>query len=810
MLRNYLLTAIRVLKKNSLFSLINILGLAIGLAASIIIYLWVYDELSYDEFHTNADRIYRLERDMELEGDRMMVSITSPPLGPQLLNDYPSVESFVRIAGDNIMVEDLNKTLNKESLFYVDNSFFSVFSFPIIEGDVVDCLKDPFTIAISESYARKYFGEMSCVGRSLNVNYNGQIRPYKITAIFKDFPHNSHLQTDLIGSFQSLYSIRHEMMMTSWMASNLYTYIVIAENTDISSFENELQNVVDKYFGPDIKQFLSIDNPRDFMLLALRPVTDIHLYADRVWEMETPGSKTSVLVFSLVAVLLLVIAGINFMNLSTARASRRALEVGVRKTSGATKAQLVRQFLSESALFSFLALILALFIVEFTLPAFSVFTDKDISLKLLAMGWNPLLTIAAWLILAFFAGAYPAFFLSKYKPIEVLKGNKSANGSHLFRKALVVGQFAISIGLIICSISVYRHLQYINNKDLGYNRFGLIDIRIDNRANYTSYSAFKDDLLAIPEVQSVSRSMTVPATRGFSDNPHMLRGNPDPFFPVINRADDQFIPTFQIPLRAGANFTPEMIGDTSVYYIINDAARKMFGFESEFDALGQEVGLLAGQNRETRNWGPIVGVAEDFHFQPLTEHIKPMVISSSQIGHNHISIRVDDNATGVAKEKIKEVWQKHYPNQIFASSFVSQNFDRLHLTERRLQVILLIFTGLAIFVACLGLLGLSAFTVEQRMKEIGIRKTMGARSVQIILLISKEFSRLVIVSCMIAMPLAYFIIREWLNIFPYRQGIELWVFIIAAVVGWSAALLTVFIQTYRASRQNPVDIIKYE
>jgi len=810
MLRNYLLTAIRVLKKNSLFSLINIIGLAIGLAASIIIYLWVYDELSYDKFHANADRMYRLERDMELEGDRMLVSITSPPLGPQLLNDYPSVEGFVRIAGDNIMVEDLNKTLNKEALIYADSSFFSFFSFPVIEGDVAECLKDPFSLAISESYAKKYFGEVSGVGRSLNVNYNGQIQPYKITAIFKDFPHNSHIQADLIGSFQSLYSIRHEMMMTSWMASNLYTYIVLAKNTDVSSFENELQNVVDKYFGPDIKQFLNFDNPRDFMQLVIRPVTDIHLHADRVWEMVTPGSKTSVLVFTLVAILLLVIAGINFMNLSTARASRRALEVGVRKTSGATKAQLVRQFLSESALFSFFALVLALIIVEFTLPAFSVFTDKDISLKLLAMGWNPLLTIAAWLILAFFAGAYPAFFLSKYKPIEVLKGNKSANGSQFFRKALVVGQFAISIGLIICSISIYRHLQYINSKDLGYNRVGLIDISIDNRANYRLYNAFKDDLLAIPEVQGVSRSMTVPATRGFSDNPHMLRGNPDPFFPVINRADHEFVPTFQIPLKAGANFTPEMIGDTSVYYIINDAARKMFGFESEFDALGQEVGLLAGQNRETRNWGPIVGVVEDFHFQPLTEIIKPMVISSSLIGHNHITIRVDDNAIEMAKEKIREVWQKHFPNQIFASSFVSQNFDRLHLTERRLQVILLIFTGLAIFVACLGLLGLSAFTVEQRMKEIGIRKTMGARSVQIILLISKEFSRLVIVSCLVAMPIAYFIIREWLNNFPYRQGIELWVFAVAAFVGWSAALLTVFIQTYRASLQNPVDIIKYE
>jgi putative ABC transport system permease protein len=809
MLKNYLLIALRILKKNTLFSIINIAGLSIGLAASIIIYLWVYDELSYDRFHENSERIYRVERDMQIEEQRMHVPITAPPVGPKMLETYPQVEAFVRIAYDNVQVEEGNGDLINERLVYADSSFFNVFSFGLVEGSR-DCLDEPFTIAISESYSRKYFEGSPGPGSILNVNHQGNVRPYRVTAVFEDFPHNSHLQADLIGSFSSLHSLRHEQMMSSWMASSLYTYILLAHNTDVPEFAISIQELVDDYFAPEFRGFIDFDDPREILQLKLMPVTDIYLNANRIWEIEAPGSRTSVLVFSLVSLLLLIIAGINFMNLSTARASRRALEVGVRKVAGASRSQLVRQFMGESVLFSFLALVLAVILIELALPWFSQFTAKSMTVSMIFAHWNPVIIAAAWLSLALFAGSYPAFFLSSYKPAHVLKGKKGAEGSQFFRRALVIGQFAVSIGLIICSLSVYRQLQFINTKDLGYNRFGLINIPVENRSVFNSWEALRDDLLAIPEVRDVTRSMVIPTDTRYMDNPHVLRGDPETYFPVVNRADNRYLNVFEMRILAGSDFNPSMVGDTAYHYIINDAARRMFGFSNPADALGHEIGLLSGREGETSNWGQITGIVDDFHFQPLTEIIKPMVISTSLTGHNNITLRVEPGNMTHANHLIGEVWNSYFPAQVYNSNFVSQNYDRLHLTESRLQIILLLFTFLSIFVACLGLLGLSAFSVEQRIKEIGIRKAMGANVLQVITLVSAEFARLVLVSGMIGIPLAYFILREWLNNFPYRRDIEIWVIAAAALIGLVTAMATVILQTWKAGRVNPVETLKYE
>jgi putative ABC transport system permease protein len=832
MLRNYFITALRLLKKNALFSVINILGLAIGLAASIIIFLWVNDELSYDKFHKDSGRIYRVERDMTLEDGRIEVSITSPPLGPQMVSDYPEIEKFVRLARTDVMVEDINRNQNKEQMLYADSSFFDIFSFKLINGDPLSCLKEPFTIVISRNYAQKYFGGIPETGSQLTLNQNGELRPYTVTGIFDDMPHNSHIKADLIGSFVTLYSLRHEMMMKSWMASSHYTYILLAENADMDDVTRNIQEMVDIYFGPELRNFIEVENVSDILRLKLRPLSKIHLEGNRIWDMEAPGSKNTVMVFSLVSFLLLIIAGINFVNLSTARASQRALEVGVRKVSGATKGQMVRQFLSESALFSFLALILAILLIELSLPYFSDFTGKGLSVYDLIKGWNFPVIISAWLFTAFLAGAYPAFFLSAYKPVDVLKGKKGAGGSKFFRRALVTGQFTVSIGLIICAVSVYRQLQYINNKDLGYNRYGLIDIAVEDRSNFNSFEAFKNELLSIPDVKNASRSMVIPTDPGFTDNPYKIRNNPDTFFPVVNRVDENFFPVFEISFLAGINFSTDMINGYgsglfresnsgpdqneagtsggSVFYIINDAARRMFGFASPADAIGEEVGILSGPDGETSAWGQIVGVCEDFHFQPLSELIRPMVFSSSLSGHNHITVRIDRSDMGETIKMIQEIWKEYFPNQIFAGNFVSQNFDMMHLAERRLQIILLIFTFLSVFVACLGLLGLSAFSVGQRTKEIGIRKAMGAEDYQIIGLISGEFSRLLIISSLIAAPVAYFILREWVANFPYRRDIELWVFVAASLIGLASALLTVFLVTYRAAKVNPVETLRHE
>lgn len=810
MIKNYLLIALRNLKKNTLFSFINIAGLAIGLAASIMIWLWVYDELSFDKFHDNSDRIYRVERDMYIDDTRMLVPITSPPMAPQIASDYPVVESFTRLAYDDVMVEDNHQNLSSERIFYADSSFFSIFSFRVISGDPAECLKDPFSVALSQSIAEKYFGDNPQPGGVLDINYNGQVFPYTVTAIYEDFPHNSHIQAEMIGSFSSMENFKHEMMMTGWLSSFLYTYVLLSENVDPVLLEDQMQEMVETYFGPEIRDILHIDDPTEFLKIKLAPLTGIHLNSNRTWEIESPGSKASVAVFSLVALLLLVIAGINFTNLSSARASKRSLEVGIRKVSGANKNQLINQFIGESLLMSFIALLFAFLLIELTLPVFSVFTGKEMNTGMLFEGWNLPVVIFAWLTTAFLSGTYPAFILSSFKPVEVLKGKQGKRSSRFFGKVLVTAQFVISVGLIICSVTVYRHLQFINNKDLGYERTGLIDIPIENRTIFSSYDAFKQDLFNNPAIQDVTRSMIIPTDRNYTDNPHILRDNPQPFFPVINRVDNHYLPTLGIKILAGENFSENMVADTSSYYIINDEARKMFGFQSPFDALGRETGLLTGANGESRNWGQIVGVCENFHFQPLTEDIKPMVISASLGGHNHITIRVDEQDIGNANREIGEVWDNYFPGQLYSSSIVSQNFDSQHMTERRLQVILLIFTILAIFVACIGLLGLSSFSVEQRLKEIGIRKALGAQIHEIIILISSEFSRLILIAAVIAMPIAYFIMREWLNNFPYRREPELWVFLGATVIALITALFTVFIQTYKASMINPVETLKYE
>ncbi len=802
--------ALRNLKKNILFSFINIFGLAIGLAASIIIYLWVFDELSYDKFHKNSHRIYRIERDMLLDGVEMSVPITSPPTAPQMKADFPGVQTFTRLAYDDAFIEDDSNTQYRERIFYADSSFFGIFSFPLIRGNPETCLKEPFSIAMSQSAAGKYFGPEPQIGQVINVNYGGEMKPYILRAIFEDFPHNSHIQADIIGSFSSLKSLKHEMMMTSWMASFHYSYILLAKGTDQRVLEKNLQKMVDKYFGPEIRNLMDIEDPQEFMKLRLKPVTDIHLNSNRTWELETPGSKTSVRIFSLVALLLLVIASVNFMNLSTARSSRRALEVGIRKISGASRTKLIRQFLGESLFFSFLSLLLAILIIELSLPAFSDFTDKDLSAISLLKGWNVPFIILVWLLTAFLSGIYPAFVLSSYRPIKVLKGKPGPKGGQTFRKVLVIGQFIISVSLIIGSLTAYRHLQYLNNKDLGYNRFGLLDIRVEDRSVYNSWEAFKNDVVSLSEIKGVSRSAVVPTDRNYTDNPYLLRNVSKTFFPVVNTIDEKYLPVLDIPLLAGENFRSEMMNDTSMYYIINDAARKMFGFETPFNALGEEIGVLSGPNNESGNWGQIVGVTEDFHFQSLTEVIKPMVMLSSLSGHNHITIRIDETEKKVAYQKVNEIWQNYYPDKIFNGTYISQKFEHQHMTEKRLQLILLIFTFLSILVACLGLFGLSVFSVEQRTKEIGIRKTLGAEMYQIIRLISSDYSRLVLISILFAVPVSYYILSEWLNNFPYRRGLEIWVFIVAAVAAWIAAFLTVSVQTYRAGRLNPAETLKYE
>lgn len=804
----FLKTYFRTLKKSPLFTFINIMGLSIGLAASLLIYIWVYDEVSYDKFHENSERIYRVERDMFIDGRQLQVPITSVPVAPGMMQDYPQVTDFTRIAVEEVMIEDQRMMQNTERIFYADTSIFSMFSFDVLMGDAENCLKEPYTIALSETAAEKYLGDTPSPGSVINININQQQHPFRVTAIYQDMPSNSHLQSDFIASFITLNSLRHETMMTSWMASFLYSYVLLEKGTDADKFEVGLQDLVDKYFAEEFSRVLNIDDPKEIMTIKIKPLTSIHLSGNRTWEIDNPGSKTSVMVFSFAALLLLVIAGINFMNLSTARATRRAREVGIRKVSGATKEQLVVQFLAEALLFSFTALLLALLIVETALPQFNALSGKEMSITVLLAGWNLPLILLAWMVTSLLSAVYPAFFLSAYQPVEVLKGQPGARGGQFFRKLLVTGQFIISVGLIISSITAYRQLQYISNKDLGYNREGLINIPIEDRRTFENYDAFRNGLLAIPHIESITRSMIVPTTSNYTDNPFRIRDREEIFFAVINYADAQYIPTFEIDLLAGENFQNKMVRDSLDYFIINEAASGMFGFANPDDAIGKQIGRLEDMEGNVYNWGSIVGVCNDFHFQSLTENIQPMIIFATNEGHNHISLKVNKEYADQTNEQIKQVWHQFYPDKLYGGFFISENFDLQHMTEHRLQTILLIFTVLSVFVACLGLWGLSAFSVEKRIKEIGIRKTLGAQSFQIIHLIASEFSKLIIIAGLISLPFAWMVMNDWLNNFPYRRGLELWVFALGILLAWIIAMITIWINAWKSTRINPVDTLQ--
>lgn len=806
----YLKTFYRTLRKSPLFTFINIMGLSIGLAASLLIYIWVFDEVSYDRFHKNSDRIYRVERQMFMDGTQMLVPITSPPVGPGILRDYPQVTDFTRVSNEEVMIEDPRKMQTTERIFYADTSFFDVFSFEVIMGDAQTCLREPYTIAISETAAKKYLGNNPAIGSVININISQQQHPFRVTAIYRDMPSNSHLQSDFIASFVTLHSLRHETMMNSWLSSFLYTYILVEEEADADNLEAELQGLVNKYFAEEFRRILNMENPEEVMTIILEPLTSIYLNGNRTWEIDPPGSKTSVMVFSFASVLLLIIAGINFMNLSTARATKRAREVGIRKVSGATRKQLIGQFLAEALVFSFMALLLALLIVETALPHFNALADKEMSLSILFSGWNLPAILLAWLVTSLLAAIYPAFFLSAYQPAEVLKGQPGARGGQFFRKILVTGQFIISIGLVISAITTYRQLHYISNKDLGYNREGLINIPIEDRRTFENYDAFENEILNLPHVESITRAMIVPTTQNYTDNPFRIRGREEIFFPVINYTNAHYVPTFEMELIAGENFADPMVRDSLRYFIINASAAKMFGFAEPDDALGQQIGRLEDMEGNVYNWGHIVGVCQDFHYQSLTQTIRPMVIFASNESHNHITIRVNDTFETQAEEQIKEIWHQFYPDKLYSGYSISENFDRQHMTENRLQTILLLFTILSVFVACLGLWGLSAFSVEKRIKEIGIRKTLGAQSFQIIHLIASEFNKLIIIAGVIALPFAWMLMSDWLNNFPYRLGLEIWVFVLGILLAWIIAMITIWINAYKAARVSPVESLQYE
>ncbi|MEA5427179.1 ABC transporter permease [Arcicella lustrica] len=805
MIQNYLKIAIRNLLRNKVFSAINIVGLALGIATCLIIMLFVYDELSYDRFNEKADRIFRVVFKASINDGKINEANVMPPTAQVLKNDYPEVLDATRLrtSGSPEIVYQ-NKKFKEHSFASVDTNFFDVFTLPLLKGDAKTALREPNTAVITQEFAKKYFGDENPIGKVLFIkSWNEN---YKVTGLIDKVPHNSHFHFDIFGSMAGVKDAKEP----SWMSSGYFTYLVLPEGYDYKILEAKLPQVIKKYMGPQIQtamgmsisQFLQKGNQ---LGLFLQPLTSIHLDAGYTGSIEASGNIQYVYIFGAIAVFMLLIACINFMNLSTAGASKRAKEVGVRKVLGSVKQDLITQFLFESVLLSIVALVLSLMLVQLALPIFNDLAEKDLQLDFLK---NPLLLIAFLLfglLVGVLAGSYPAFFLSSFNPVEVLKGKfKLAGKSISLRSGLVVFQFFISIALIIGTTVVYQQIKFIQSKDLGYAKDQLLIMR-NTWSLGKNEEVFRQQILQDPRVLSVTSAGYLPA--GPSDSNNSM-GYPDSDESQVMRTleykiDDQYIPTMGMKVIAGRNFSKDFATDSTAM-IINETAAKAFGWKN---AVGHTITRFK-TNDGLKVTYRIIGIVKDFHFKSLHESITPLLMVSEKT--YGLTIKVKGKDVEGLLSSLKNQWQKFSVEEPFSYAFMDELFEKTYQSEQKISVILSIFSGLTIFVACLGLFGLATFTAEQRTKEIGVRKVLGASVSQIVTLLSKEFLKLVLVACCFAFPLGYWLMNKWLQDFAYRIEISAWIFVLAGILALFIALLTISYQAIKAALANPVTSLRTE
>lgn len=800
MISNYIKTAWRNLNRQKTFTSINIVGLAIGLASCLLISIYVIDELSYDRFHNNAERIVRVVFKGEVPGGEIKEANVMPPTAKAIKSEMPEVEETTRLvqAGRPIILMN-GKKFNEEEMAFVDPNFFDFFSFPITQGNSVNSFQDPNSIILTESVAKKYFGNLDVIGKEIVIKDND--KSFKIIAIAKDLPRNSHIQIDI---FASMASYPNEKS-TSWMESGFYTYAVLKEGTNYKALESKLPALFEKYAGPQFPAAFGMsfkDYQKTGKLgLHLQPLTDIHLHSDFNIDMSAPGDIRYVYIFSAIAVFMLIIASINFMNLSTASASRRAKEVGIRKVLGSGRKALTVQFLTESILLTFFSLVLALILSFLMLPAFNQLSGKDLNIDFFSNWWILPLLLSIWLVVGLLAGSYPAFFLSSFKPVSVLKGKILPDNRGLgLRSGLVVFQFFISIGLIICTAVLYKQLDYIQHKKLGYDKNQVLVLQTWPLGK--NEEVFKQKLMQDSRVLHVTNSPYVPAGSTFSNNffVHPME-KPDQLVKALRYdIDDQYIPTLGIEMSVGRNFSKEY-GTDSLSAIINETAAAAFGWKE--DAIGKT--LVNGDHKQLT----IVGVVKDFHFKSLHERISPLVmVMNNNFGNLIVKTKNADVAELLAT--IKTTYDSLNPELPFSSTFLDERINNTYQIERKTGYLLGLFTGLTIFVACLGLFGLATFTANQRTKEIGIRKVLGASELGIVQLLVKDFIKLIVIALVIASPIACTLMNKWLSDFAYRIEIQWWVFLLAGFVAVFIAIMTVSWQALRAAMANPVKSLREE
>lgn len=816
MLRNYLTIALRNLRKHSFYTFINILGLAVGIASCLIIVAYIVHETSYDKHYADADRIYRVENEIKFGPNHMMLAVTPGPLAEAFRNDYPEVESVGRFWDDgSMLLKRVDQNIKETQTVYADSSIFSVFSIPFVEGNRREALKDPFTMVISQRAARKYFPNESALGQTLIVENKDA---YKITGVYEDMPKTAHFQFDFMLALVSIPYHKDDQ----WLSNNFTTYVKLKPGASPEGLIAKFPQMVDKYAGPQaraalggeftMEQFRASGNKIDY---TLQPVTRIHLHSDRIGELSPNSDITYIYLFGAIALFILIIACINFMNLSTARSANRAKEVGVRKVMGSLRVHLIRQFLTESILLTAFSFLLALGIAWLVLPSFNDLAGISLALPFGESSfWIQLMT--AVLLVGLMAGLYPSFFLSAFKPANVLKGNLSLGmKSGWVRSTLVVFQFSISIALIIGTIAVNRQLAFIQEKKIGFNKDQVIVIK-DAYGMGDQVRAFRDEVAKDSRIISGTVTSFLPVSgTSRSDNTFWPDGVQPTQENLVSiqcwRIDHDFIKTLGMNLRHGRDFSLDFPSDSSAV-ILNESALPLFGLTG--DPIGKFIntwGDAGGNQPDAANPRKykVVGVVENFHFESMRQSITPLALFLDRsIGM--VSFRFQAQNTQEVIGAIQAVWEKMAPGMPFSYSFLDEDFEHMYEAEQRLSKIFLIFAGLAIIIACLGLFALTAFTAEQRTKEIGIRKVMGASVSSIMFLLSKEFGRLIIIAFVLAVPLAWYGIRTWLSTYTYRVDIGVLIYVFAGVLAFVIAWLTMGYQSFRAATSDPVRSLRSE
>ena len=807
MLRNYLRVALRTLRKQKFYAFLNIFGLALGVTCCLLITLYVADELSYDRFHQKAGRIYRINTDLKFGGQESQFAVAAAPMGFALVRDYPQVEQAVRFRPrGGFLVKREVQNFKEERVVFADATLFEVFTLPVVAGTPRTALVRPNTAVLSESAARRYFGKESPVGKTLTFNNADR---YEVTAVIGDMPRNGHFRYDFFLSMSSL----DESKEDNWVSFNFNTYLLLREGATPASLESRFRDVVVKYIAPQVKALMNINSMEAFeksgnyLRFSLIPLTDIHLHSDRIAELSPNGNILYVYIFGAVALFILLIACVNFMNLATARSAGRAKEVGVRKVLGSGRTSLIGQFLTESILMSLLAFALAAVGVALLLPFFNQLSGKEIALPY-RNPWAVPVLLAGALAVGLLAGSYPAFFLSAFRPVLVLKGKMHAGvrGGWL-RNALVVFQFATSIVLIIGTVVVYRQLNYIQTKKLGFNKEQVLIVN-DAYALNNQVQAFRDEMLRQPGVAggTVTSFLPIPSSR--NENPMFPEGviEQDRAVSMQNWVvDHDYLKTMGMELAAGRAFDRQFTTDSSAV-IINETAAKLLGYANP---LGKRLTRFDDFEKKTTQNFTIIGVVKNFHYESLRQTVGALAMTLGK-STGSVSFRLRGASVPAVVAAAEARWKQMAPGQPFSYAFLDARFDEMYRAEQRVGTISVAFAVLAITIACLGLFGLAAFTAEQRTKEIGIRKVLGASVPGIVALLSKDFLKLVVVSFVFAAPLAWWAMHRWLQNFAFQVGVHWWIFAGAAAGALLIALLTVSFQSIKAALTNPVNSLKSE